>query len=74
MSWLLPHPLPLSREQDVSLSQSSFASPVGLTDGRGRGWERSQIVTQRESLVLYKSFNTLWENVLALLSNNMYEE
>ncbi len=26
----------------------------------GRGWRRSQIIRQRETLVLYKSFNTLW--------------
>ncbi len=36
-------------------------SPAELTDGwGGRGWERSQIIRQRESLVLCKSFNTLW--------------
>jgi hypothetical protein len=41
MIWLLPHPLPLSRQQDVSLSQSSFVSPVELTDvRRGEGvWQ-----------------------------------
>ncbi len=27
---------------------------------RGRGWERSQIIRRRESLVLYTSLNTLW--------------
>ncbi len=38
MIWLLPYPLPLSREQVVSLSPSSCVSPVELTDGgRGRG-------------------------------------
>ncbi len=57
-----PHP-PLSRQQVVSLSQSSCVSPVELTDGeRGesRGWARSQIIRPRESLALYKSFRTLW--------------
>ncbi len=33
-----------------------------LVEGIGRewGWGRSQMVRQRENLVLYKSFNTLW--------------
>ncbi len=35
MFWLLP----LSHEQVVSLSQSSFLSPVDLTDGRGEGMD-----------------------------------
>ncbi len=36
--WLLPHPLPsLSRQQVVSLSQSSCVSPVELFDGREGG-------------------------------------
>jgi hypothetical protein len=26
----------------------------------GRGWGRSQITERRESLLFYKSFNTLW--------------
>ncbi len=54
-----PSPPPLSK---LSLSQSSCVSPVELTYGRGRGWERSQIRQRRESLVLYKSFNALWSN------------
>ncbi len=37
MIWLLPNPLPLSRQQFVFLSQPSCVSPVELTDGRG-GW------------------------------------
>ncbi len=32
-------PLPLSREQDVSLSQSSCVSPIELTDGARRAGE-----------------------------------
>jgi hypothetical protein len=36
MTRLLVHPLtPLFRQQVVSLSQSSYASPVDLTDWRG---------------------------------------
>jgi hypothetical protein len=50
---------PLSRQQLVSLSQSSCVSPIELTDGRGKRRTRSQIMRRRESLVLYKSFNTL---------------
>ncbi len=54
-------PFPLSMKV-VSHSLSSFVSPVKLTDerGGGRGWARSKIVRPRVSLVLYKSFNTLW--------------
>ncbi len=63
---LLTHPLPpLSREQVVSLSQSSCVSPVELTDGGAR----SQSIRPREGLVLYKSFNTLcpWDSYFSLL-------
>ncbi len=31
-----------------------------LLTGGGREWERSQIIRRRESLVLYKLFNTRW--------------
>jgi hypothetical protein len=43
---------PLSRQQLVSLSQSSCVSPAELTDVRGgrRRWARSQIIRPRESL------------------------
>jgi hypothetical protein len=38
-------------QQSVSISQSLCVSPVELTDGRGeRGWRRSQIIWQWESL------------------------
>jgi hypothetical protein len=61
MILLLARPLPpppLSWRQVVSLSQA--LSPVELTEGKGgRGWARSQIIRPWESLVLYKSFNTL---------------
>jgi hypothetical protein len=64
-----PTPSPLSRQQVVSLSQSSCESPVQLTDGRrggGRRWARSQIVRRRESLALNKLFNTLWSGLFYL--------
>jgi hypothetical protein len=51
----LPH---LSRQQAVSLSQSSFVSPVELTDGRGGGGR--EIIGQQLSLALFKLFKTLW--------------
>ncbi len=35
MIWILPHPLPPSSQQVVSLSKSSFVSPVELMDGAG---------------------------------------
>jgi hypothetical protein len=54
---LAPTPPPSPRQRLVSISQSSCVSPVELTDGGGLG--RSQIRRWRESLVLYKSFNTL---------------
>ncbi len=58
MIWLLIHPLsPFSRQQLVYLSQSPCVSPVELTARTGGGrWAKS-----RESLALYKSFNTLWD-------------
>jgi hypothetical protein len=55
-------PFPLSRQQLVSLSQSSCVSPrSSLLTGyvEGRGWARSQIIQPRESLALYSPFNTL---------------
>ncbi len=56
----------LSRQQVVSLFQSSCVSPVELTDRRkvGRGWARSPNIRRRQSLALYKLFNginTLWD-------------
>ncbi len=63
MIWLLPHPppLPLSRQQVVSLSQTSLLSPAELSDNKSgvRGWGRSKVLRWRESLVLYKAFSTL---------------
>jgi hypothetical protein len=49
-----PHPLPPS--------PISKLSPF-LCLAQGGGWLRSQIMRQRESLVIYNSFNTLWPAV-----------
>ncbi len=58
------HFLP-SRQLVVSFSQSSCVSPVEQTARRrGRGWARSQIIRLRGKLVLCKSVNTLWCNLL----------
>jgi hypothetical protein len=41
-TWLLPHSSPPclhSRQQVVYLSQSSYVSPVGITEGKGVGEE-----------------------------------
>ncbi len=67
-AWPTFYHSPLSRHQAVSLSQSSFVSPVKLTVGRwgeGVGGARSQISTPQESLALYKSFNIIWCMVYA---------
>jgi hypothetical protein len=53
----------LSHQQVVSLYQSSCV--------RRRGWERNQIIRQRESLVLFKSFNTLCFKPVAPLTNGV---
>ncbi len=50
---------PLSRQQAVSLSRSSYVSSVPLIDGEAREWARSKIIRSRESLALYESFNAL---------------
>ncbi len=48
----LPSPSPLSRRQVVSLSQSSYVSPVVLTDRRrGGGWARSRVILWREAFL-----------------------
>jgi hypothetical protein len=53
-----PSPPPSS----VSKFSIVLSLPVGLTDGEegGKGVGRSQIIRWRESLVLYRSSNTLW--------------
>ncbi len=59
---LAHHPLLPSPFSNLSLFLSlPSVSPIELTDGKvGRGWARSQIKPPRESLALYKSFNSLW--------------
>ncbi len=66
MIWLLSHPLPLSRQQVVSLSQSYCVPPVELTDGREGywGWGRSQIIQRQESMVLYNNHKILSDATL----------
>ncbi len=58
MIWLLPHP------SASCLSFSLFQCVASSAYyGRGGGWERSQMIRRRECLVLYKSFNTLWDKL-----------
>ncbi len=68
MIWLLPRPLPLSHQHDVSLSQV-FLCVAGRAYWRGRGGggggggggaEGGEVIRRRKSLVLYKSPNTIW--------------
>jgi hypothetical protein len=58
MIWLLHHALPPSCQPVVSLSQSSFVSPVELTDGRGGRWGGGAKTYNREKA--WSSMNTLW--------------
>jgi hypothetical protein len=55
MIWLLPHPLPLSRKQDISLSQSSCVSPFELTDGR----EGDEVEEEAESYDGEKAWSSI---------------
>jgi hypothetical protein len=66
MIWLLPHPLlpifPASK-LDPAATHRKTEEERQLADERGeKGGGRSQIIRRRESLVFYKSFNTLWRN------------
>ncbi len=61
----LPNPFLLSRQQVVSLSVFGRA----YCRERGRGSARSKKIRLRQSLALYKSFNTLW----CVLSSDKYE-
>jgi hypothetical protein len=49
MIWLLPRPLPSSRQQVFSLSQSSCVPPVELTSGRGVGEEKKHTTARKLS-------------------------
>ncbi len=56
-----PHPPSAS---DIIFSFFLCVASWAYSRERGRrGWARSQIIRRRESLALYKSFNTLWEGV-----------
>jgi hypothetical protein len=64
MNWLLPHPAPpLPSARCLSFSVFLCALPVELTDGRvggkGVGEGPNHTVWRRESLSIYKSFNTI---------------
>jgi hypothetical protein len=65
MIWLLPPPLPFS---PIGKARPATRGRLGKRttyrrDRREKGWGRSQIIRQRKSLVLYKSFNTPWVDV-----------
>jgi hypothetical protein len=65
----LPNPSPFSRQQVVSLFPV-FLCVAGRVywreRGEGGGGGRFQIIRPRESLVLYKTFNTLWRYLLKI--------
>jgi hypothetical protein len=61
------HPLPLPPVSKLSLFLSL---PVCRRRWWGRGGERSQIIWQQESLVLYKSFNALCSVIYQLIHCN----
>jgi hypothetical protein len=65
MIWFLsgfpPTPPPLPSVSSTSESHRKTEKKRQLSDWRGgKGWARSRILRPQESLVLYKSFNTLW--------------
>ncbi len=51
MIWLLAHSTHRKTEKETQLA-----------DGGLRGWAKSRIIRMQESLVLYKSFHTLWNH------------
>ncbi len=55
-----PPPSPIVRKLDRRHTGRLRKRDNVLMGEGGRGWERSQFLRQRESLVLYKSLNTLW--------------
>ncbi len=60
--WLLPRPFPPSSVRKLSLFLSlGVCRPSSLLTGEGgNGLGRSKIIRPRDSLVLNKSFSTLW--------------
>ncbi len=73
MIWLLAHPFHTPPPSPVSkfLSLKFLVSPAKLTDGECGG---SQIIRRREILVIYFSFNTLWDmsEITLLRCDNMH--
>jgi hypothetical protein len=73
MIWLHVHPLPLSPVRKLSffLSLPVFRRST-LLAGEGEGGRaRSQIIRPRESLVLFKSVNTLWDSLTTVEKLNL---
>ncbi len=64
--WLLTHPFtPLSSQYKFDRRHTGLLIKRQRADRRGgRGWARSQIIRPQESLVLFKSFITLWACLL----------
>jgi hypothetical protein len=63
MIWLLPHPVPSSPSGSLTgdTQHKTTEKERQLAVGRGgEGGRKIQIIRRRESLVLYKLFNTLW--------------
>ncbi len=62
MIWLFPLPLPLPVSKLDRRHTWRLRKRDNLLPGEGAGgWVRSQIIRQRESLVLYESFNTRFD-------------
>ncbi len=63
--WFGSSPIPSVLTPSAPVSKLSLFLPLlicrrsSLLTGEGKGWARSQIILQRESLALYKSFNIL---------------
>ncbi len=64
MIWLLAHPLPPSPVSKLQRRHTGYRRKDNfLTESRDRGergWASSRIIRPQESLVLYKSFHTVW--------------
>jgi hypothetical protein len=71
MIWLQPIPTSLSRQQIVSLSQSSCMTPVELNDGRGG---RAGGGEEAKSYDGEKAWSSIYHSVLSELSNSRGKE
>jgi hypothetical protein len=63
MIWLLAHPSPVSKVHRRPTRRLSKRDNLLKGEGRGEGMGEEQkynYTALKESLVLYKSFNTLW--------------